>query len=220
MRSAERREATRPRQVEETRNRLTSTASGRSLPKSPLRAVAGERRLQGRQCRGTDSPHRAARLGCGSGMTRAQRDDRLIWIVPALCTCIVCGANTAYLLRGAHHDYETRISEDCRDGIGLDSSKRGRKRDPGAPIEAPPRVRPPPRFIRFLAIGAALTLHLGAARHAFTQCGSLGPGGPVPNVLWGFKDSVAACAAGDSLIGSSRPATAEWRPRRAPSFAI
>src|SRR5947207_52563 len=24
---------------------------------------------------------------------------------------------------------------------------------------------------------------------------------PVPNVLWGFKDSVAACPAGDSLVG-------------------
>ena len=56
-----------------------------------------------------------------------------------------------------------------------------------------------------------MVLVLGAARLALTQCGSLGPGSPEPNVIWGLKDSVASCPAGDSLLGVSPPRPSRLR---------
>jgi hypothetical protein len=55
-----------------------------------------------------------------------------------------------------------------------------------------------------------MALYLCAARLAFTQCGSLGFV-PEPNVVWGLKDSVVSCPAGDSLLGVSPPRPSRLR---------
>ena len=55
-----------------------------------------------------------------------------------------------------------------------------------------------------------MALYLCAARLALAQCGSLGFV-PEPNVIWGLKDSVAACPAGDSLISLTPPRPARLR---------
>ncbi len=63
------------------------------------------------------------------------------------------------------------------------------------------RVRSLPPFFLILALGALVL----APCRSWAECSGDGPI-KMPNVVWGFKDSVSACPAGDSLGFSGHPA--------------
>ncbi len=79
------------------------------------------------------------------------------------------------------------------------------------PFAASPSA--PPRFIRFSALASVLLLLVVVPQSAQSDCLGLGPT-PVPNVLWGVKDSVSACPAADTLTSLVFPPSVGSRPSK------
>ncbi len=78
---------------------------------------------------------------------------------------------------------------------------------------APRAIGRPAALRRIAAATLPLALLLPVPGSLYGQCGSPGQS-PLPNLLWVLVDSVAACPAGDSLIGLTFPPGVGRRPSR------